>query len=166
VNNSEQQVLNLQTESSQVDFLAKIYPWLESEQDWKDRVVVFSGKSADSLTKQERKILSLKMFLAYFPQMGEKTWPLSLKRWSNAGIASPGGCLMLNTSEFPNEGVECSLLDVLETQGDHLKKYSLSAKAAQGILRRANRREKTLPPQLQKALEFTANQVSDNTNQE
>jgi hypothetical protein len=63
---------------------------------------------------------------------------------------------MLNTSEYPNEGVECSLSDVLETQGDHLKKYSLSAKAAQGILRRANRREKVLPQQLQTALEQVA----------
>jgi hypothetical protein len=60
---------------------------------------------------------------------------------------------MLNTSEFPNEGVECSLSDVLETQGDHLKKYSLSAKAAQGILRRSSRRENTLPIQLKTALE-------------
>jgi hypothetical protein len=73
---------------------------------------------------------------------------------------------MLNTSEFHNAAVECSLSDVLETQGDHLKKYSLSPKAAQGILRRANRREKTLPPQLQQALEYTANQVSDNTSKE
>ncbi len=36
---------------------------------------------------------------------------------------------MLNTSEFPNDAVESSLSDVLETQGDHLKKYSLSQKA-------------------------------------
>jgi hypothetical protein len=64
---------------------------------------------------------------------------------------------MLNTSEFPNAAVECSLSDVLETQGDHLKKYSLSPKAAAGILRRASRREKTLPIQLQKALEKVAN---------
>jgi hypothetical protein len=41
----------------------------------------------------------------------------------------------------------------LETQGEHLKKYSLSPKAALGILRRANRKEKTLPIQLQTALE-------------
>lgn len=61
---------------------------------------------------------------------------------------------MLNTSEFPNAAVESSLSEVLETQGEHLKKYSLSARAAQGILRRANRREKTLPTVLQRALEY------------
>jgi hypothetical protein len=60
---------------------------------------------------------------------------------------------MLNTLEFPNAVVESSLSDVLETQGEHLKKYSLSQKAAQGILRRAGRRGKQLPEPLQKALE-------------
>ena len=141
-----------------MDFLAKTFPLLESEQGWRDRVVDFSGKSADSLTKQERKLLSSKMCLVYFPQITEEIWPVSLKRWSSAGIASLGGCLMLNTSEFPKEGVESSLSDVLETQGDHLKKYSLSQKAAQGILRRAGRRGKQLPEPLQKALEDVVRQ--------
>jgi hypothetical protein len=143
-------------ELSQVDFLAKTFPLLESEQGWRDRVVDFSGKSADSLTKQERKLLSSKMCLVYFPQITEEIWPVSLKRWSSAGIASLGGCLMLNTSEFPKDGAESSLSDVLETQGDHLKKYSLSQKAAQGILRRSTRRGKTLPVALQEALEAVA----------
>jgi hypothetical protein len=35
-------------------------------------------------------------------------------------------------------------------------KYSLSLKAAQGILRRANKRGKTLPVELEKALKLTA----------
>jgi hypothetical protein len=156
VNNYEQQDLIQPTELSQVDFLAKTFPLLESEQGWRDRVVDFSGKSADSLTKQEQKLLSSKMCLVYFPQITEEIWPVSLKRWSSAGIASLGGCLMLNTSEFPKDGAESSLSDVLETQGDHLKKYSLSQKAAQGILRRATRRGKTLPVALQEALEAVA----------
>jgi hypothetical protein len=71
---------------------------------------------------------------------------------------------MLNTSEYPSAAVECSLSDVLEVGGgDRLKKYSLSAKAAQGILRRANKRGKVLPDQLQVALEHLANQVLDNS---
>ena len=89
---------------------------------------------------------------------GGKIWELSLERWMNSGIVSHGECLMLNTSEFHKEGEESSLSEVLETTGDHLAKYSLSAKAAQGILRRANRREKKLPDQLQMALEHLANQ--------
>lgn len=153
MNNYEQQDLIPKTESSQVDFLAKTFPLLESEQGWRDRVVDFSGKSADSLTKQERRLLSSKMCLVYFPQITEEIWPLSLKRWSSAGIASRGGCLMLNTSEFPKEGVESSLSDVLETKGDHLKKYSLSPKAAQGILRRTEKNPQAIPQELKTALE-------------
>ena len=72
-------------------------------------------------------------------------------------------CWTLNGSEFPKEGVESSLSDVLETKGDHLKKYSLSAKAAQGILRRATRRGKTLPVQLEEALTTVAEQETLNS---
>jgi hypothetical protein len=50
--------------------------------------------------------------------------------------------------------------------GEHLQKYSLSAKAAQGILRRANKRGKVLPDQLQKALEHIAIQVLQDTEKE
>jgi hypothetical protein len=158
VNNLEQQDLNLQMESSQVVFLAKTLALQVSEQDWQENAVVYSGKSADYLTKQERKRLSLKTCLVYFPQMGEKIWPWSLKRWLNAGIAWDGGCLMLNTLEYPNAAVECSLSDVLETQGSHLQKYSLSAKAAQGILRRSTKGKGKLPIQLKMALENVVEQ--------
>ncbi len=143
-------------ESSPEDSPVRTYRLPVSEQDWQENGVDFSGKSADSLTRQERKRLSSKMCLVFFPRITEEIWPSSLKRWSSAGIAWDGGCLMLNTSESPNAVVESSLSDVLETEGEHLKKYSLSAKAAQGILRRASRRGKNLPDQLQKALEQVA----------
>jgi len=64
---------------------------------------------------------------------------------------SAGVCLTLNTSESPSVAVECSLSDVLETE-NVAAKYSLSAKACQGILRRAGKRGKSLPSQLQEAL--------------
>jgi DNA (cytosine-5)-methyltransferase 1 len=73
-----------------------------------------------------------------------------------------GECLMLNTSEYPSAGVESSsLADVLLTQA--LPKYSLSQKACEGILRRANKRGKTLPEKLQAAL---VRQASPSTHQE
>ena len=53
----------------------------------------------------------------------------------------------------PSAVVESSLSDVLETTGAHLAKYSLSKKAAEGILRRASRRGKQLPEALKVALE-------------
>jgi len=54
-----------------------------------------------------------------------------------------------------------SLADVLLAEA--LPKYSLSQKACEGILRRANKRGKTLPPALQKAL---GRQASPSTHQE
>jgi hypothetical protein len=47
------------------------------------------------------------------------------------------------------------LSDTLET-GDVPQRFYLSAKACQGILRRAEKRNKTLPEQLQRALEAVA----------
>jgi coproporphyrinogen III oxidase-like Fe-S oxidoreductase len=98
------------------------------------------------------------MCLAYFPAIKVQIWPLFSKRWLSAGIVSHTGCLMLNTSEYHKEGVESLLSDVLETQGDHLKKYSLSPKAALGILRRSSKGKGQLPNQLQKALEDVVGQ--------
>ena len=81
----------------------------------------------------------------------------------NSGIVSHGECLMLNTSEFHKEGAESSLSEILEMTGDHLAKYSLSAKAAQGILRRANRGIGKLPKELQRALENVVGEESKST---
>jgi hypothetical protein len=57
----------------------------------------------------------------------------------------------VNTTEAPSEEIPSRLSDILEKNPD--PKYNLSAKACQGILNRANRRGKTLPPMLQEALE-------------
>lgn len=76
-----------------------------------------------------------------------------LSRQRRATITEPpGGCLTLNTSEFPRGGVACSLSDVLETSGPHLTRYFLSALACRGILRRAAKRGRVLPPALLAAL--------------
>ena len=58
---------------------------------------------------------------------------------------------MLNTGEFPNVAVESILSSILEVNAP--EKYYLSAKACEGVLRRAERRGKKLPPMLQEALE-------------
>ena len=68
---------------------------------------------------------------------------------------------MLNTLESPKEEKESSLSDVLETQGQHLLKYSLSAKAAAGILRRSSRGKGQLPEQLQNSLENVVGQKQE-----
>jgi hypothetical protein len=70
-------------------------------------------------------------------------------------MASPTECWTLNTSESPSVAVASSLSDVLETRPD-LQKYCLSPKAARGILRRAQRRGRTLPADLIGPLEALA----------
>lgn len=71
------------------------------------------------------------------------------KSWE---ILSPshGELSMLNTGESPNVVVESHLSQILEANVP--EKYYLSPKACQGILRRAERREKELPEALRQAL--------------
>ena len=76
----------------------------------------------------------------------------ALKEWEmmESPSALPGDCTMLNTGEFPNVERESHLSQILEVNPP--PKYSLSAKACQGILNRANKRGKKLPEMLEKAL--------------
>ena len=67
------------------------------------------------------------------------------------GAQSLGGCSTPNFSEWPNDAAVCSLWQVLE-KGPVPRKYYLSAKACEGILRRAERRGKALPAMLEAAL--------------
>ena len=67
-----------------------------------------------------------------------------------------GEYTMHSFGEFPKEE-NASLLSQILVEEAH-PKYSLSAKACQGILNRANRRGKKLPEILQKALESQANE--------
>ena len=59
--------------------------------------------------------------------------------------------LTRNIGESPSAAVESTLSQILEANVP--KKYYLSAKACEGILRRAERHGKELPPMLKTALE-------------
>jgi hypothetical protein len=59
--------------------------------------------------------------------------------------------LTLSISEWHSGAAVCSLSDTLET-GDLPQRFFLSATACQGILRRAEKRGKVLPPMLAEAL--------------
>jgi hypothetical protein len=72
-------------------------------------------------------------------------------------MGSPTEFLTLNTSEWPSDAAVCSLSDVLET-GELPQRYFLSAKACRGILRRAEKRGKQLPPSLAEALQAVASE--------
>ena len=82
--------------------------------------------------------------------------------WGNSGMGSHTVFWTLNTSEHaaspmpsPNADAVCSLSDILET-GDVPQRYFLTAKACQGILRRAEKRGKDLPMKLLEALSAVA----------
>lgn len=75
----------------------------------------------------------------------------SFTGWMSSGMAWRGGYLTRATSESPNAVDVCSLSAVLESQFVP-RKYWLSARAAAGILRRAEKRGKDLPPALRQAL--------------
>jgi hypothetical protein len=79
-------------------------------------------------------------------------------RWSNSGMGSLTEFLTLSTLEYPNDAVESSLLDVLET-GPVPQKFFLSPTACEGILRRERKnrsRAGKLSEQLRLVLETLA----------
>ena len=95
----------------------------------------------------------------YSPAMAAGTSRTSSSRLGNAGILLPTGLWTLNGCEwtgcperFRREDGVCGLSDILETVGEHLRKYCLSLKACEGILRRAASRGKDLPARLAAAL--------------
>ena len=70
-------------------------------------------------------------------------------KWEDDG-AWLGECMTRNTGESPNAAVVYRLSQILEATPQ--EKYSLSAKACQGLLRRAERRGKDLPKLLKEVL--------------
>lgn len=72
--------------------------------------------------------------------------------WDTVG-ALPGVCMTLNTGEFPSVVRESTLSQILQVNAPD--RYSLSGKAALGILRRAKKRGKELPSMLLEALTET-----------
>ena len=76
-------------------------------------------------------------------------------------MGSPIEFLTLNTSEFPNEGVESSLLDVLTVIGEVPQRYYLTPRASRGILRRADKRGRKIAPSLRLALQTRADLLEE-----
>ena len=95
-------------------------------------------------------------------------WPAKHRNWNRQGengqtlvmCLAPAGqslgeSLMPNISDWPNAANVCSLSHVLET-APIPERYFLSSTACAGILRRADKRRRTLPEPLRKALEEVA----------
>jgi hypothetical protein len=95
------------------------------------------------------------------PRMAVGTSESLLERWPTSGTAWPGGFSTHVSSECRSDAEGCSssepaLTETLEPPPNVPEKYSLSARAATGILRRAEKRGRTLPSHLQSALSRVA----------
>jgi hypothetical protein len=99
----------------------------------------------------KQKLSSWKMCRDFLQVIKVATLEQSSLHWPSQGIATSSGVFLIrNSSEFPNGAEESSLSQVLEQNPS--SKYLLGAKAAQGILQRSTRHNKTLPPELNQAL--------------
>ena len=134
------------------DSLVKTYPLLADvlEQSL-GQEVDYSTTLYDFRKKLGQKLSSWKMSQDFYQVTRDAILEQSSLHWPKQGIATLNGEFWIrNSSEYPNAVVESSLLEVLQTEVN--SRYSLSAKAAAGIIRRASKREKQLPLILQEAL--------------
>ena len=97
-----------------------------------------------------------RMFPASLASIAAETGLRSSWTWKSSGMGGPTEFLTRDSSESPRGAVEFSLSRVLEDSADVPRKYWLSARAAAGILRRAEKRGKQLPAPLLQALTLLA----------
>lgn len=140
--------------------LARTYQWPVSVRALTEHEAASGLSSIASCPSCGLPLLSLRMFPDFYPQIRDATLASSSPGWSNSGLAvGDGRYWTASTSESRNAAGVCTLSQVLQESVS--PKYFLSAKAATGILRRAERRGKTLPPQLEAALVALASMSPD-----
>ena len=141
---------------------------LEGQMTWSD-LDIWSGRtspersavtkvrtSAPSLKKRQESRMVTPMLLNLQTANGQTL----AASWETDGL-SLGEYTTRSFGESPSVAVESLLSQILEANPH--PKYFLSAKACQGILRRAERRGKELPPMLKEALERQSVSMHINT---
>lgn len=114
-----------------------------------------SGTPLSSRSTSKRTRSSSRTYPASLQQIRDALSARSSLTWPKQGLLTSSGELLIPSfSESPNVVRECSLSQVLETSVDD--RYLLSEKACAGILRRAERRGRSLPVELKAALESVA----------
>ena len=141
----------------------RIYRWPDAARDWLESEADYGLSSIALLQALARDGLLSRTPPAFYPATRGAILPSSFAGWQNAGMASPGGYLTLNISEWPSAAAVCSLSEVLET--DAPRKYFLRARAARGVLRRAERRGRELPHRLREALQQVAESMNRDEDQ-
>ena len=140
--------------SSSEGFRAKTSAWPESGPVLGETAAV-SGLSSDgSCPSCGLAGSSSKTSPASSLAIRDATSPSYSKGWRNSGTMRRGRLSTLKTSESRSAAAACSLSQVLEAEVP--SKYSLSARAAAGILRRAERRGRRIPEALYAALRAVA----------
>ena len=137
--------------SSSGEPLVNRFPSRVFDKAWLTLVATWPSSISAFLTSIGQPGASGKTSQASCHQAEDGTLAPSSGRWANSGIASPTECWTRSTSEYHNAAVESSLSDILET-GDVPQRYFLSARACEGILRRAEKGGKVLPVRLAAAL--------------
>lgn len=127
----------------------------DSERDWMTRVATWpSSTYAFSTTFGHAGAFSRTSLDFCRRTEDGRSEPFS-GRWKNSGTGGPTGSWTRSTRECHNDAVVSSLSAILETGGVP-RRFYLTPKACAGILRRADKRGKALPPQLKEALEAAA----------
>ena len=119
------------------------------------RVATSPSRILPSLTAIGPSGWSGRTSLASCQRTTEGRWEPFSEGFQNSGMGGPTEAWTLSTSDWPSAGSVCSLSAILET-GDVPRRFFLSARACQGILRRAAKRGKELPPALASALRSVA----------
>jgi len=140
--------------SSAPESPARMLASLDGEPDLPENGQDSSSSSPESCESYSPDGSSSRMFQACFLPIKDLISLSSSIRWTNAGMAYRGAFSIASSSESPSVAAECSLSDILVAHAH--PKYSLSPKAAAGILRRAEKRGKDLPASLTVALQALA----------
>lgn len=129
---------------------ARIYRSPDAGLDFVPPEAASSSSLPESWARYAQCGYSWKMFQGFYPRTGETISASSPTPFRGSGMAWRGEYLTVDTSESPSGGVASTLSEVLEASV--ARRFSLSQRAAAGILRRAERRGKALPPLLEAAL--------------
>ena len=135
--------------------LASPSPSLATGLDWMTRAATSRWSFSDWLLALDRDGSSGRTSPECCPSTEDGRLAPSSGHWQTSGTGSLTEFWTLSSSECPSAVVASSLLHILE--GGRLPlRYFLSARACAGILRRAAKRGRSLPPLLRTALERVA----------
>ena len=129
----------------------------DSGRVWTIHAASSCSNISELATTLTRNGLSGKTSPAYYPYITDALSAHCSHAWPNSGLMGGrhGACWTASSTEWPKDAAACSLSSTLET-GSVPPRYYLSAKACAGIIRRARKRGKPLPQELQEALELGA----------